>query len=204
MRYELHRVWQVEANLKSGSKHIYGKRVFFLDEDTWTVVYEDAYDTRKQLWRIGVHPMMQFYDAKVPWYRANTWYDLNNASYYSRWPRQRSQEPVEVRPEGQVGRLPAGRAAPHRHEVSRPMRAPTWLRQTMAGPGTQPGPVAPTARRPASRAGRFHEELGESRVRLAGRGPAGRVTAAHAQDEAATSTGRAARPSSISAPIASS
>jgi hypothetical protein len=82
MRYELHRVWQVEANLKSGSKHIYGKRVFFLDEDTWTVVYEDAYDTRKQLWRIGVHPMMQFYDAKVPWYRANTWYDLNSGGYY--------------------------------------------------------------------------------------------------------------------------
>jgi hypothetical protein len=82
MRYELHRVWQVEANLKSGSKHIYGKRVFFVDEDTWTVVYEDAYDTRKQLWRIGVHPMMQFYDAKVPWYRANTWYDLNSGGYY--------------------------------------------------------------------------------------------------------------------------
>jgi len=72
----------VEANLKAGSKHIYGKRVFFLDEDTWTVVYEDAYDTRKQLWRIGVHPMIQFYDAKVPWYRANIWYDLNSSSYY--------------------------------------------------------------------------------------------------------------------------
>ena len=45
MRHELHRCWVVEANLKAGSKHIYGKRVFFLDEDTWTVVYEDAYDT---------------------------------------------------------------------------------------------------------------------------------------------------------------
>jgi hypothetical protein len=42
----------------------------------------DAYDTRKQLWRIGVHPMMQFYDAKIPWYRANIWFDLNNGSYY--------------------------------------------------------------------------------------------------------------------------
>ena len=82
LRFELHRVWEVEANLKAGSKHIYGKRVFFLDEDTWTVVYEDAYDTRKQLWRIGVHPMIQFYDAKVPWYRANIWYDLNSSSYY--------------------------------------------------------------------------------------------------------------------------
>ena len=81
LRFELHRVWEVEANLKAGSKHIYGKRVFFLDEDTWTVVYEDAYDTRKQLWRVGVHPMIQFYDAKVPWYRSNIWHDLSNGNY---------------------------------------------------------------------------------------------------------------------------
>jgi len=81
MRYELHRVWVVEANLKAGSKHIYGKRVFYMDEDSWTVVSEDAYDTRKQLWRVSIHPMMQFYDAKVPWYRANIWHDLNNRSY---------------------------------------------------------------------------------------------------------------------------
>jgi hypothetical protein len=81
-RFELHRVWEVEGTLKAGSKHIYGKRVFYLDEDTWTVVYEDAYDTRKQLWRIGVHAIMQFYDAKIPWYRAHTWYDLNSGGYY--------------------------------------------------------------------------------------------------------------------------
>jgi len=81
MRYELHRVWVIEANLKAGSKHIYGKRVFYLDEDSWTVVYEDAYDTRKQLWRVSMHPMIQFYDAKVPWYRANIWHDLSNGSY---------------------------------------------------------------------------------------------------------------------------
>ena len=81
LRYELHRVWEVEANLKAGSKHVYGKRVFYLDEDTWTVVYEDAYDTRKQLWRVSIHPMMQFYDAKVPWFRANIWHDLTNGAY---------------------------------------------------------------------------------------------------------------------------
>jgi hypothetical protein len=81
MRYELHRVWEVEATLKPGSKHIYGKRVFYLDEDSWTVVWEDAYDTRKQLWRVSIHPLMQFYDAKVMWHRANIWHDLTNGSY---------------------------------------------------------------------------------------------------------------------------
>jgi hypothetical protein len=81
LRYELHRVWEIEANLKAGSKHVYGKRVFFLDEDTWSVLYEDAYDTRKQLWRVSMFPLIQFYDAKVPWYRANIWHDLSNSSY---------------------------------------------------------------------------------------------------------------------------
>lgn len=81
LRYELHRVWEVEGTLKAGSKHIYGKRNFFLDEDSWTVLYEDAYDTRKQLWRVSIHPLIQFYDAKVPWYRANIWHDLSNGGY---------------------------------------------------------------------------------------------------------------------------
>lgn len=33
-RYELHRVWHVTATLKSGARHIYSKRDFFIDEDT--------------------------------------------------------------------------------------------------------------------------------------------------------------------------
>jgi hypothetical protein len=41
---------------------------------------EDSYDTRKELWRVGVHPMIQFYDALVPWYRANMWHDLTNGA----------------------------------------------------------------------------------------------------------------------------
>ncbi|MNW15624.1 hypothetical protein D3C71_2141900 [compost metagenome] len=42
---------------------------------------EDAYDTRGQLWRVGVHPLIQFYDVKLPWYRANIWHDLSNGNY---------------------------------------------------------------------------------------------------------------------------
>ncbi|WP_228893108.1 DUF1329 domain-containing protein [Pseudoduganella aquatica] len=81
MRYELHRVWQVEATLKAGQKHIYGKRTFYLDEDSWGVVHEDAYDGQGQLWRIGVHGTMQYYDAMAPWYRVNIWHDLSNGNY---------------------------------------------------------------------------------------------------------------------------
>ncbi|MBK9520211.1 MAG: DUF1329 domain-containing protein [Rhodocyclaceae bacterium] len=81
IRYELHRVWVVEATLKANSKHSYGKRVFLLDEDSWNVLWEDAYDTRGDLWRVGVHPFVQYYDAGVPWTRANIWHDLTNGGY---------------------------------------------------------------------------------------------------------------------------
>ncbi|KZY92823.1 hypothetical protein A3744_18770, partial [Oleiphilus sp. HI0073] len=37
VRWELHRVHVVEANLKKGARHIYKKRVFYVDEDSWGV-----------------------------------------------------------------------------------------------------------------------------------------------------------------------
>ncbi|APV48377.1 outer membrane lipoprotein-sorting protein [Betaproteobacteria bacterium GR16-43] len=50
-RYELHRVWVVEATLKPGTSHIYSKRVFYLDEDSWQIAAVDKYDGRGELWR---------------------------------------------------------------------------------------------------------------------------------------------------------
>ena len=81
MRYELHRVWVIEATLKAGQKHIYGKRTFYLDEDSWMVLGEDAYNSHGQLWRIGVHGFRQNYDAQVPWLSVLIWHDLNNGRY---------------------------------------------------------------------------------------------------------------------------
>ncbi len=52
LRYELHRVWVVEANLKPGLRHIYPKRTFYIDEDTWSVLHADQYDSRNTLWRV--------------------------------------------------------------------------------------------------------------------------------------------------------
>ena len=81
MRYELHRVWVVEATLKSDSKHIYGKRVFYLDEDSWSILGEDSYDVRGNLWRIGIHGLIQAYDKLVPWPNILMWHDLTNGNY---------------------------------------------------------------------------------------------------------------------------
>lgn len=66
-RYELHRVWVVEATLKEGARHIYGRRLFYVDEDTWSVSLKDQYDGRGELWRVGQSHGIYHYDAKVPW-----------------------------------------------------------------------------------------------------------------------------------------
>lgn len=51
-RYELHRVWHVQATLKAGERHIYAKRDMYFDEDTWVLSEVDHYDGRGQLWRL--------------------------------------------------------------------------------------------------------------------------------------------------------
>jgi len=80
-RYELHRVWVVEANLKEGSRHIYAKRVYYVDEDTWQIALVDHYDGRGQLWRVAEGHHMQFYDQKLSWYAAETLYDILSGRY---------------------------------------------------------------------------------------------------------------------------
>jgi hypothetical protein len=50
-RYELHRVWVIEANLKAGTNHTFKKRVMYVDEDGWNIVAVDDYDKRDQLYQ---------------------------------------------------------------------------------------------------------------------------------------------------------
>jgi hypothetical protein len=52
MRYELHRVWVVEATLKEGMRHIFPRRVMFIDEDSWTLLLTDLYDAQGKVWRV--------------------------------------------------------------------------------------------------------------------------------------------------------
>lgn len=80
-RYELHRVWHLEATLKPGTRHIYAKRVFYIDEDSWGASTIDQYDGRGELWRVSEAHSMHFYDQKVPWYALESIMDLQSARY---------------------------------------------------------------------------------------------------------------------------
>lgn len=81
LRFERHRVWVVEGRLKPRQHHVYARRVLHLDEDSWSVLLSEAYDKRGELWRVGLHSLMQFPDASVPGYRFELWFDLSNGSY---------------------------------------------------------------------------------------------------------------------------
>lgn len=80
-RYELHRVWKVEATLKEGARHVYAKRVLYIDEDTWQAAVVDHFDGRDQLWRVAEAHQMQYQDAQVPWLTAEALYDLQSNRY---------------------------------------------------------------------------------------------------------------------------
>ncbi|HKR46928.1 MAG TPA: DUF1329 domain-containing protein [Paraburkholderia sp.] len=49
VRWELHRVWVVDATLRSGKRHEIPHKRFYFDEDTWTAVLEDGWDANGQL-----------------------------------------------------------------------------------------------------------------------------------------------------------
>lgn len=81
VRYELHRVWVVEGTLKPGARHIYSKRVFYIDEDSWSILHGDQYDSRGGLWRVREVYGVQMYDAPTFAQAGEVLYDLQARRY---------------------------------------------------------------------------------------------------------------------------
>jgi hypothetical protein len=81
LRWELHRVWVVEATLREGKRHVYSKRTFYLDEDSWAALASDEYDARGQLYRTGFAYMAPSYDLPAPYTDMFGHYDLVSRVY---------------------------------------------------------------------------------------------------------------------------
>jgi hypothetical protein len=80
-RYELHRVWVVDATLKAGQRHIYKRRTFYVDEDSWQILVVDCYDNRDQLWRVQEGHSINYYEIPTFWTTLETTYDLQAGRY---------------------------------------------------------------------------------------------------------------------------
>jgi Protein of unknown function (DUF1329) len=80
-RWELHRVWVVEATLKPGMRHVYGKRTYYLDEDTFGAGLYDAWDKSGALYRSIFLGGIQMYDKTIPYNVKNVVYDFNKGMW---------------------------------------------------------------------------------------------------------------------------
>jgi hypothetical protein len=80
-RYELHRMWVIEAQVRPGFNHRYKRRTFYLDEDSWLVMLQDMYDERDQFWRTAEAHAVNFANVPVVVNGVQVHYDLQSRRY---------------------------------------------------------------------------------------------------------------------------
>ena len=83
MRYELHRVYVIEATLRDGFRHINSRRTFYLDEDSYQIMLIDHYDKRGELWRFSEAHSINYYEVPTFWSTIETHHDLQSGRYIS-------------------------------------------------------------------------------------------------------------------------
>ena len=81
LRYELHRVYVVEATIKPGMRHINPRRTFYLDEDSWQILTTDHYDSKGDIWRYSEAPSVNYYEVPVFWSTLEDHHDLKSGRY---------------------------------------------------------------------------------------------------------------------------
>lgn len=82
-RYELHRVWVIEATERGKKRHVFGKRIFYVDEDSWNVVLVENHDREGNLWRFQEGHLLQFYQRQATYSAPVVTYDLKDGRYFA-------------------------------------------------------------------------------------------------------------------------
>lgn len=92
-RYELHRVWVVEATVKPGMRHVFPKRVLYIDEDSWHIILADLYDAQGKVQRVMEAGVYMAWEVPACIDEAYASYDLAAGRYVmDRFPAEQ-QEP---------------------------------------------------------------------------------------------------------------
>jgi hypothetical protein len=81
IRYELHRTWNFEARLRPDTRHVYARRVYHNDEDSWQIASAELYDGRGELWRVQEIHQVQAYQVPLCGSGAEIVYDLQAGRY---------------------------------------------------------------------------------------------------------------------------
>ncbi len=83
VRWELHRVWEVEATLAEGKRHVVPKRKYYIDEDSWQIMLFDGWDAKGELWRTNY--TLTLLAPDIPALIGSMFwggYDLQTGAYY--------------------------------------------------------------------------------------------------------------------------
>lgn len=78
VRWELHRVWVVEATLKDGQRHVEKRKKFYIDEDSWAFLVYVGFDQQDKPYHYMENHVYQEYNK--PMLRSNSVYDLYDLS----------------------------------------------------------------------------------------------------------------------------
>lgn len=84
VRFELHRVWVVEATLKAGQRHAASKRHYYIDEDSWHVLMSEGFDQGGKIFRVQLSNTMPNYftsEGLIDFVTSSQAYDLTKGSY---------------------------------------------------------------------------------------------------------------------------
>lgn len=83
VRWERHRVWIVQATLKSGERNAFSKWDFYVDEDSWRILATESYDAAGNVYKVGFSYPWQNYAQGDATAMAHTIgiYDLSKGTY---------------------------------------------------------------------------------------------------------------------------
>ena len=95
-RYELRRVWVVQARVRKGAVgNLFSRRTFYLDEDSWQIALAELYDTQEALVRVQEAHSIVAYDK--PWQVPvlQVLYDLPSGRYLAEGLNNQDEETRE-------------------------------------------------------------------------------------------------------------
>ncbi len=81
IRWELHRVFVVEAKLKPNFRHLYKKRIFYWDEDSYGAGQVENYDSEEKLMRVNNIVSYPYFEAPAGFTASDVFMDLQSGTY---------------------------------------------------------------------------------------------------------------------------
>ncbi len=83
VRWELHRVWVVDAELAPGKRHTAPKARYYFDEDSWLAVLGDRWDAKGQLWKTLFGLTVVYPEMNVTDHALYGFYDLVSGAWFA-------------------------------------------------------------------------------------------------------------------------